>query len=196
MAEDDPWKGVIKPGQARYKNDSKREGTNPFLVPEGKPIPVQREREITNPFLLPEAKLNGHEIEPNGGVLPVNSSSLGHGLDLLTGDINVTSQSSMPVSWDNIPSIKPSEHWDLFAFAPLQTSDKFEDPLHKESAMESNMNINVETKTTSDEYLEYVKRFRRSDLVNNKSFTNHTMFLSISFLKFIFASLVILRTDV
>ena len=195
MAENDPWKGVVKPGSARYENDSKREGTNPFLVPEGKPKPLQREREITNPFLLPEVKLNGHEIEPNGVVLPVNSSSLGHGLDLLTGDINVTIQSSTPVSWDHIPSIKPSEHWDLFAIAPLQTSDTFEDPLHKESDMESNLNINVKTKTTSDEYLEYVKRFRRSDLVNNKSFKNH-MFLTSSFLKFNFASLVILRTDV
>jgi hypothetical protein len=169
LDEKNPWRGAVKQELEEPEDNSERENTNPFLMREGNLVSVQQG---TNPFLIPKEKLSGHETESNGAILSVKFTSLGHGLDLLTGDMNAPFQSSTPVNWDHKAPIRASESWDLLVSAAQET---FDDPLHTESdIMETSMNSKVETKSALDKYLNYVNRFRRSDMVcNNSLFTNH-----------------------
>eukprot|EP00250_Pteridium_aquilinum_P004965 c15135_g1_i1 orf=287-3169(+) len=64
-----------------------------------------------NPFLVSEQEVYGLDKKPNGVEnFSANSGTIGHGLDLLTGDFPTPSQPSISetVSWNSTPSMKAS----------------------------------------------------------------------------------------
>lgn len=127
-----------------------------------------------NPFLMSEGQRHALDNRPNGAEkLPANSGTLGHGLDLLTGDVPTPTQPAgfETVSWDHTPSMKASQSWDLLLSDPSDPLedplDTFEDPLRKRS----NISTSVEAKTALDEYLDSVKLFCGSDLARRLEFS-------------------------
>lgn len=123
-----------------------------------------------NPFLISEEEVNGLGKRPNGVENPfANSITLGHGLDLLTGDAPTPSQPAMfeTSNWNDTTSLKPSQSWDLLLSDSSDPLDTFEDPLRRIN----DMSTSVEAKTDTDDYLESVKLFCGSSLARRLEFS-------------------------
>ncbi|KAH7440058.1 hypothetical protein KP509_04G089000 [Ceratopteris richardii] len=109
-----------------------------------------------NPFLASDATFLRSETQLNGFTKPLtDSGSIGHGLDLLTGDFLAQPTATETASRSHSPSMTASQSWDELLFDSTDPLDAFEDPLrHIE-----NVNNITEVKTGSDEYLECLRAF-------------------------------------
>lgn len=97
-----------------------------------------------------------------------NPSTLGHGLDLLTGDISVPIQPSsleMTFSEQHMP-VQEAQGWDLSSTSCTEVLNNFDDPLRKSAT-----NNKADSGTALEQYLDSVKLFCGSDLARRVEFS-------------------------
>ncbi|MCO5576196.1 hypothetical protein L7F22_030004 [Adiantum nelumboides] len=147
-SNDDPWAEAIAAGLERPVSQS--HSKNPFLVSE-------------------EVVQGGLDKQPNGmGNSFASSGTIGHGLDLLTGDYTTQPSAFDTVSLNDTPSMTMSASWDLLLSDTTDSLDTFEDPLRRVD----DIGNNVEAKTASDEYVECVKSFCETNMGKRLEFSD------------------------
>lgn len=107
--------------------------------------------------------MDGQSIKENGLENPLaNFVTLGHGLDLLTGDVPIQSQ---PATFEtstvnDTPSLTASPSWDLLFSDSSDPLHTFEDPLRKID----DMSTSRDSVTATNDYLDSVKALCGSNL--------------------------------
>ncbi|KAI5078715.1 hypothetical protein GOP47_0006386 [Adiantum capillus-veneris] len=147
LSKDDPWAEAFATGSVKQAEQSQSK----------------------NPFLVSENVVHGElDKQPNGMEDPFASSgTIGHGLDLLTGDFSTQTTAFDAVSWNGTPSMTTSQSWDLLLSDTTDSLDTFEDPLRRID----DVGNNVEVKTASDEYVECLKSFCGTNMAKRLEFS-------------------------